>query len=137
MLMRGTLITVNATLTRGAAQWPQVARCCLAVFVALAVVAASFAITTRATAGAHAQVAATSQLTTSHKQVPAPCQKMLLTGVPSSCSISSLSFNGIAAADAEAISRDVFSATRWPIINFPLPPQCSVLSPYRPPCVGV
>lgn len=62
---------------------------------------------------------------------------MMLAGLASSCSVSGLSFSGLPAADAGTLVPDDFSATRWAIVNVSLPPQCSGLSPYRPPCISV
>ena len=137
MLMPGDKTRAIAASARVVASWPHIARRCLAVLVACAIVAASVALAAPASAGIHGQTSAAAEMSTSHKQAPTPCRKMMLAGLASSCSVSGLSFSGLPAANAGTIVPEGFSATRWAIVDVALPPQCSGLSPYRPPCIGV
>ncbi len=137
MLMPGDMRVANDAPGRVVAPWRHVARRCLAMLIACAIVATSFAIAAPASAGSRGQPSAATQMSASHKQAPTPCQKMMLAGLASSCSVSGLGFTGIPAADAGTIVPDQFFAMRWAIVDVSAPPQCSGLSPYRPPCVGV
>lgn len=137
MLTLGDMRVADAGPGRIVARWRRLARRCLAMLVACAIVATSFAIAAPASAGSHGQSAAATQMSASHKQAPTPCQKMMLAGLASSCSAAGLGFSGIPAADAGTILPDDFSALHWASADAALPPQCSDLSPYRPPCIGV
>lgn len=135
MLMLGDMRMADAASARAVTSLSHIARRCLAILVACAIVAASFSIA--APARAHGQTSAATEMSASHKQAPTPCQKMMLAGLASSCSVSGLSFSGLPAADAGTTVPDDFSAARWAIVDLSLPPQCFGLSPYRPPCAGV
>lgn len=101
----------------------------------LVVFVASFAFAAREPALAmSAKVGTIVEMTTSGKNLPKPCQKMVLPGTINTCPLSSFTFNFIPTVDADpAVSASV-AAVQWQLSNSSLPPQCSGFSPYRPPC---
>ena len=107
----------------------------IAALMALVVFVASFAVAAREPAlamSANGRIVVA--MTTFRKDLPKPCQKIVLPGTVNTCPLSSFSFSFIPTVGADYAVPTLVTATLWRLSNSSLPAQCCGFSPYRPPC---
>ncbi len=122
-------------MNAGSMAWPMPLRRWLVGLMVLHVVAASLVIAGREPVLAVSENGrAIAEMTDFRRDLPKPCQKIVLPGPVNTCPLSSFSLNFIPIRGVEHEVPAWAAAAERRLSDSSLPAQCSGLAPYRPPC---
>ena len=108
-----------------------------AAFVAVVMLATSFAMPTRSFAFDTGNTPVQGQFANHDKSVPKPCRKAILPGTGSACSVVTVGISPLAADAVASPAPETSGDAVWRMGDVSLAPQCGGFSPYRPPCLSV
>ena len=84
---------------------------------------------------AEKSLVALSEFVNYSKSAPKPCQKALIPGALTTCSLLNFSLNAVPAAEPEHAIPASLTGAHWRMSDTSLQAQCGGFSPYRPPCL--
>lgn len=124
---------MNSRLRQGATPFRRFA----AAFVAVVMLATSFAMPMPAPAFDAGNTSVQSEFASYDKSVPKPCRKAIIPGTASSCSVVIVAISPLAADGFTSPAPQSLGDAGWRMGDSSLAAQCGSFSPYRPPCLSV